>query len=109
QALTVTPAVSATFTNGGPVSEGSTAKVTFSSVTGGSGGYKYSYDFGNDGTFEVVNSTSATATVPATYLDDGPGTRVVHGRVRDSRGEFADFTTTVPINNVAPMPSISGP
>src|SRR5262249_1964818 len=35
--------------------------------------------------------------------------RVVRGRVTDSAGAFADFTTTITVNNVAPTPSVSGP
>lgn len=97
------------FGNGGAVAEGSAGSVSFSSASGGSGGYTYSYDFDNNGTFEITGSASASAAVPASYLDDGPGSRVVHGRITDSAGAFADYTTTISINNVAPQPSISAP
>src|SRR5207244_3686084 len=93
--------------NGGAVNEHSTGTVSFTNASGGSGGYKYSYDFDNNGTFEVSNSSNATATVPASYLDDGPGSRVVHGRITDSAGAFADYTTTISINNVVPSVTLA--
>ena len=40
--------------------------------------------------------------MPASYLADGPGSRVVHGRIKDKDGGFTDYTTSVAINNVAP-------
>jgi uncharacterized repeat protein (TIGR01451 family) len=85
--------------NAGPVNEGSTATVT---VRSGSGNYTYSYDFNNDGVFEVTGSAFASATVPASYLADGPGTRIVRARVTDSSGAFTDYTTTIQIVNVPP-------
>jgi PKD repeat protein len=109
RSVVVTGAPTATFGNGGAVNEGSTGTVSFSNPSGGAGGYVYSFDFNNDGTFEISNSTSATATVPASYLADGPATRVVHGRITDSLGLFTDYTTSIQVNNVAPTPAISGP
>src|SRR5262249_26134537 len=50
-----------------------------------------------------------TATVPASYLDDGPGGRVVRGRMKDKDGGFTDYTTTVTINNVVPTANAGGP
>ena len=80
----------ATFAGPASVAEGtSTASVAFSNVGGGSGGYTYSYDFNNDGAFEVTGSASASAAVPESYLDDGPSTRVVRARVTDSSGAIA--------------------
>jgi PKD repeat protein len=99
----------AVLANGGSVNEGSTAVVTFTSPSGGSGSYTYSYDFNSDGTFEVSNSTSSQAVVPASFLDDGPGARIVHGRITDSSGSFTDYTTSIPVNNVAPTAAPGGP
>jgi PKD repeat protein len=102
--------VSAAFTGTASAAEGSTsAAVRFASPAGGSGGYTYSYDFNNDGTFEIASTTSATAIVPESYVDDGPATVVVHGRITDSLGESADYTTTIAVTNVAPTPSITLP
>ncbi len=97
----------ATFNNGGTVNEGSAGTVSFANAGGGTGPYTYSYDFNNDGTFEVVNSTNVSATVPATYLADGPGSRVGKGRIKDSTGAYTDYTTTITINNVAPSVTLA--
>ena len=51
----------------------------------------YSYDFDNDGTFEVTASTSSSATVPASFLADGPGTRTVRAVVADDDGGFTSI------------------
>ncbi len=99
--------VTATFGNGGAVNEGSAGSVSFSGVSGGSGGYTYSYDFNNDGTFEITNSTSPTAAVPSSFLADGPFTRVVRGVVTDSSGNTAAYTTSITVNNVAPTPTVT--
>lgn len=107
--ITTSAPVVATFSNGGPVGEGSSGSVAFTNVSGGSGGYTYSYDFNNDGTFEVANSAQATVQVPASYLPDGPATRVVRGRVRDIGGNFVDYSTTITVNNVPPAVSAGGP
>ena len=72
-------------------------------------GFRYSYDFDNDGTFEIAGSTSASATVPASYLDDGPATRTVRGRIADDDGGFTDYTTAITVNNVAPTATFSAP
>ncbi|MFC1516467.1 Ig-like domain-containing protein, partial [Thermodesulfobacteriota bacterium] len=99
-----------TLTNNGPVNEGSPATVTFGGQSDPSGadtaaGFIYSYDFDNDGTFDVVGSSSASAEVPASFLDDGPGTLTVRGRIADKDGGFTDLTTTIDILNVAPTVS----
>ncbi|MBI3258396.1 MAG: hypothetical protein HYZ54_02780, partial [Ignavibacteriae bacterium] len=70
-------------------------------------GLKYSYDFDNNGIFEIANSSSLAATVPASFLADGPATRTVHGRIIDKDGGFTDYTTLVAVNNVAPTASLS--
>jgi WD40 repeat protein len=97
----------ASFGNGGPVNENSSGTVAFSnqydpSPVDAAAGFTYSYDFNNDGVFEIVGSSSATAAVPATYLKDGPGVRVVRGRISDKDGGFADYTTSIAITNIAP-------
>src|SRR5207253_4143486 len=99
----------ATFTNGGAVNEGATGSVAFSGVTGGSGAYTYSFDFNTAGAFEVAGSGQASAAVPASYLADGPGTRVVRGRVTDGSGTVVDYTTAIAVNNVPPTVALGGP
>ena len=108
----------ATVTNGGPVNEGSTGTVSFTNVTDGSdadtaAGFRYSYDFNNDGTYEVGGPTYAgavtasSATVPASFLADGPGTRTVGMLVLDKDGVGHGYTTTITINNVAPTGALA--
>ncbi len=104
----------ATLSNGGAVNEGSTGTVSFSgqsdpSVTDTTSGFHYSYDFDNNGSFEVGGAggyagavTAASATVPANFLADGPSTRTVRARIWDKDGGFTDYTTTITINSVAP-------
>ena len=102
----------ASLTNNGPASEGSTAVVSFANQLDPSAAdtatFHYAYDFDNDGVFEVGNgtyagsATAASATVPAGFLADGPGTRTVHGRILDKDGAFSDYTTTIDIVNAPP-------
>ncbi|MBI3408200.1 MAG: right-handed parallel beta-helix repeat-containing protein [Planctomycetes bacterium] len=97
----------ADFANGGDMHEGSTGSVAFTNQFDPSScdleaGFRYSYDFDHDGTFEIVDSQSASATVPASFLADGPGSRTVRARITDKDGGFTDHTTTIGINNVAP-------
>jgi surface-anchored protein len=100
----------ATFSGPTSVNEGTTnASVAFTNQSGGTGGYTYSYDFNNDGRFEITGSSNASATIPESYLDDGPGTAVIHGRITDSSGTYSDYTWSITENNVAPTPSITPP
>jgi hypothetical protein len=98
----------------GAVSEGSAGGMSFSgqfdpSTADIAAGFVYSYDFNNDGTFEITDSPSSIASVPASFLDDGPGARTVRGRIKDKDGGFTDYTTTISVTNVAPTVSAGGP
>lgn len=99
---------SASFANTGPVNEGAapTASVIFSSPIG-TGPFTYSFDFDNNGTFEISNSSNPIATVPSSYLKDGPTVRIVHGQIKDASGLTSDFTTTITVNNLSPTASIA--
>src|SRR5262249_32001859 len=92
--------------SGTPVNEGGTGKINFTNPWGGAGNYRYSFDFDNDGTFEIVNSPLATADVPAIFLADGPGSTVIHGRITDGLGMYSDYTASLLIANVAPSVQI---
>lgn len=100
-------APTAILSNVAAVNEGSPGSVAFVSQNDASAadraaGYTYSYDFDNDGAFEIASSASGIATVPASYLTQGPGSRVVRARIIDKDGGFTDYTTSITINNVAP-------
>ena len=103
----------ATFANDGPVAEGSTATVTFSGQSDPSAddlaNLTYSYDFDNDGMFEVIGSPSNSETVPARFLANGPATVTVLGRVADDDGGSLELTTDITITNAAATVTINGP
>ena len=101
-------APTATFSNGGTVSEGSTGSVSFSAQKDPSSedrtaGFHYAYDFDNNGAFDfgdgtyAGSGTSPSATVPASYLTAGSTTRTVKGRILDKDGGFNDYTTDITI------------
>jgi PKD repeat protein len=109
--VTVTDvAPAATLGGGGPVNEGSPATISFSNPSDPSAadtraGFLYSYDFNNDGTFDLVDVPNPSATY--TFPDNG--TYAVRGRVKDKDGGYADYTTTVQVLNVAPAALPGGP
>ena len=101
----------ATFVNFGSVNEGSPGFVEFLNPTDVSSadrthGFTYSYDFSNDGSFtdpgDIANSTSPSATVPASILNH-PGNYTIHGRIIDKDGGFTDYFTTIHVNDVTPI------
>ena len=105
-------APTANFFSGGPVPEGSNGFVGFGaqfdpSTADTSAGFRYSYDFNNDGDFtdagELSDVTNASVGVPAVYLNDGPGSRTVRARIKDKDGGFTDYTTSITIFNVTPF------
>ena len=106
-------APTATFSNDGPVAEGSTATVTFSGQSDPSAddlaALTYSYDFDNDSVFDVVGSPSPSATVPAELLANGPATLTVRGVVADPDGGELELTTDITVTNVAATVTITGP
>jgi hypothetical protein len=113
---------SGTITHSGPVDEGSSATIDVTGVTDPSvddtaAGFRYSYDFDNDGTWDIGDGTfagSATApasvVVPPSALDDGDGSATVIVRILDRDEGATDVPTIIPIDNVAPtaVPSVPG-
>lgn len=69
-------------------------------------GFHYSYDFNNDGVFEVTDSSSPTQIIPPSYLN-AAGTFTIHGRITDDEGASSDYTTTISVI-VPPLATISG-
>lgn len=68
-------------------------------------GFRYSYDFDNDGTFEIVNASSGGASVPGQYVD-GPS-MTVRLRVIDQDGGWTDYLQTVSATNLPPTATFS--
>src|SRR5205807_3317999 len=109
----------ATLGNGGAVNEHSAGSVSFSnpfdpSTADTNAGFHYAYDFNNDGVWDsgdgtyAGSGTSASATVPAQFLDDNPSS-TIKARIIDKDGGHTDYTTIITVNNVAPTASLSGP
>ena len=69
-------------------------------------GFRYSYDFNNDGLFEITNSTSASASVPASYLVT-TGSQVIHARISDVGGNFTDYTTKISVKASNPTVAVA--
>ena len=96
-----------TVSNSGPVNEGSSASVSVSandpSAVDTAAGFSYSYDFGNTGSFDIIDSLVNTAIVPAQVLDDGPANIPVRIRIADKDGDSSEYITFIEVNNVAPI------
>ena len=102
------------FAADGPVNEGRTGLVRFTGLTDVSpadirAGFRFSYDFNNDGVYEVGDGTtfagSVTARqwrVPASYFADGGRSLVVRARVFDKDGGYSEYLAPITVNNVAP-------
>jgi len=98
-----------------------TVVVSFSnqydpSATAAQRGYLYSYDFGNKGSFDIVNSGLSTVTVPVQYLSHD-GTVTVRARIANQAAPgdnnpqdvgFSEYLTTFTVNEVAPTLQVSG-
>ena len=91
----------ATFGAMGSAMMGQAGRVAFTgvadSVADMAAGFTYSYDFDDDGAYEVVNSTSAEAEVPTSYLGS-PGVQTVRGRIADQSGAFSEFEAELVVN-----------
>ena len=89
-----------TLSNSGPVAPNATVTISFANqfdpgTVDTAAGFKYSYDFDNNGTWEVTDSTTASATTSYATA----GTKTVKARIKDSDGGFTDYTTTVTVNS----------
>jgi hypothetical protein len=97
-------APTATFSSGGQITLGKSGTVAFTAQTDPSAadrsaGFTYSYDFNNDGKFDLSNVTAASATVPATMLAT-PGIHTIRGRITDKDGSSSDYTASIFVASV---------
>ncbi|TME12563.1 MAG: hypothetical protein E6I65_03160, partial [Chloroflexi bacterium] len=98
----------ATFSDNGPINEGSSATITFSSPSDPSTADTnagFHYTFACDGLDGSLAATYAAAGAPVSTtcaFDDGPASPVVKGRIFDKDNGFSGYSTTVTVNNVAP-------
>ena len=65
-------------------------------------GLTYSFDFDEDGLFDVVGSSAS-----ASWLYADSGSYVVHARVSDKDGGASDYTRMVHVQNTPPTSSLS--
>ena len=94
-----------------PIFEGGSATVSFAdpqdpSPADQTGGWRYSYDFGADGSFEIADSPAAVAAVPAGFAARD-GLLPVRGRILDKDGGATDYLTSVAIRNAAPTVTLN--
>lgn len=84
----------------GPTDEGSKVWVNFTEIIEPSVSdiLLFSFDWDNDGTFEVLDSTTSAAW--NIWADEGPYR--MKARIADDDGGFNDYTINVTITNVAP-------
>ena len=93
-------APTATLGNSGPVDEGSPVTVLFTNMNDpGDDTYLYSFDWDNDGTYEIIGQSPESAT--HTWNDNGEYT--VGASIQDEDGGSTEYTTTVIVDNVAPV------
>jgi hypothetical protein len=87
----------------GLINEGDSAGLIFSdpydqSETDRAAGFLYSYDCKNDGSFELIDSSSASYV--CTYPDNGIFATL--GRIKDKDEGFTDYTSQIIVENVPP-------
>src|SRR3989442_1112789 len=100
-------APTATLGNNGPVNEGSAATISFSAPFDPSGadtlaGFHYAFDCAG-GALSATYATAGTSGSTSCTYADGPSTHTVSGRILDKDGGFTDYTTSVTVNNAAPV------
>src|SRR3989440_12955993 len=93
-------APTATFTNNGPVNEGSNINLSLDSPSDPSSvdtaaGFEYRFSCDNGTTWSLWSSTST-----ATCSTDDNGTRHVKGEIRDKDGGVSSYSADVTVNNV---------
>jgi hypothetical protein len=90
--------------NNGPVNEGSPATITASQTDPGADIFTYSFDWDNDGVYEVVDQANPSAN----YIWNDNGTYTVGVRVRDDDGGIGTTITVVVVNDLGPTAVLTG-
>src|SRR5262249_56157601 len=96
----------AALSNKGPANTNANVTISFSgqndvSAPDQAAGFKYSYDFDNNGTWEMTDVTAASATPSYPTA----GAKTVKARIKDKDGGFTDYTTVVTVNDPALGPT----
>ncbi len=102
-------APTATLSNNGPINEGSSATISFSTPSDPSNadttaGFHYSFALDPNALATSYASAGTSSSAPFTFADNGSYT--VYGRVFDKDGGSNDYTTVVQVNNVAPTATL---
>ncbi|MFX1511400.1 MAG: PKD domain-containing protein, partial [Promethearchaeota archaeon] len=86
--------------NDGPKNEGSIVTVWFTEQfdPGSADTFTYSFDWNDDGNYEIIDQTDSFAT----HIWEDNGTYWVRGRIEDNDGGYSVYWTQVTVNNVAP-------
>jgi hypothetical protein len=108
-------APTATFGSNSPAGELTQSQAVAASFTGAfdpsfddtTAGFRYSYDFDNNGTFEITDSLAASANIPVRFLDNAGLMTTVRGRIKDKDGGFTDYTTAVVVRNAPPTATLT--
>ncbi|HEV3344818.1 MAG TPA: PKD domain-containing protein, partial [Pirellulales bacterium] len=95
----------ATFGNNGPVNEASPVTVSFTNPFSPSqadtqAGFHHSFALSTAGLATSYASAGTASSAPFTFAEDG--TYTVYGRIFDSDGSSADYSTVVTVNEVPP-------
>jgi hypothetical protein len=102
-------APTATLANNGPVFEGTPASVSFSAASDPSSadtaaGLHYAFACDNGSLASATYAGSGTsASTSCSYADEGTGSYTVRGRVIDKDDGYTEYTTSVTVNNAAPL------
>jgi hypothetical protein len=93
-------------TASGPVNQGDSATVTVSDMLDPSNadqqaGFRFSFDFDDDGVYDIVNSTDPTAAAP-TSLTRRAGIHPVRVRVTDKDNGSFEALTAIVVHDVPP-------
>jgi hypothetical protein len=104
-------APTATLTNDGPINEGASATITFSSPSDPSSadtaaGFHYAYSCSNGSLAGATYAGSGTSASTNCPFDDN-GSYTVRARIVDKDGGFSEYQTTVSVLNVAPTATLS--
>jgi hypothetical protein len=102
-------APTATFSNDGPVNEGSSFHLTLSGASDPSSadtgaGFQYAFNCGDGSGYGSFGSSNT-----ATCSTNDSGTRTVKGKIKDKDNDVTEYTGSVTVNNVAPTATFNAP
>jgi hypothetical protein len=110
-AVTVTNAApSATFANNGPVNEASAVTVSFANPSDPSSADTaagFHYSIATSGANLAGSYDEAGTDTSASFTFDDNGSSTIYGRIFDKDNGYTDYQTTIVVNDLAPMATLS--